>query len=191
MCLLLQRNPEIHFKDVPGISIILSKSEIVLQLDLFLVLIDYARGYLSRSLIINMPATDPLMQRRLALLQHFADFIPADERSLEAKWTHTAGKTKVRRSCSAAVALSYLRRKQNTHVPDRLAILANLCNYDIRLDTIELEKNHKYLGSCVLALALMNGDFSIFYPEVYRTHPTAEGTSMSSHKMHIHKLTGV
>lgn len=146
MCLLLQNNPEISFKDYPGISRILSKSEIVIQLDLFLVLIDFARGYLTRSLI-TIPATDPLSQRRLALLRRFTEFIPGDERSLEVKWTHTAGKTKVRRSCSAAVALSYLRTKQNTHVPDRLAILANLCNYDIRLDTIELEKKTHILGA--------------------------------------------
>jgi len=60
--------------------------------------------------------------------------------------------------CIAAVALSYLRTRGNTHIPDRLAIIANLYNYDYRLNTIKLEKNHRYLGACMLALALINCD---------------------------------
>ncbi|KAH6715572.1 heterokaryon incompatibility protein-domain-containing protein [Leptodontidium sp. MPI-SDFR-AT-0119] len=167
MVLLLQRSPEVIIEGLPGISKTLSVSEVALHLDLFIMLIDYATGFLLKSLT-TLPITNNLTQKRLSLLRQFRRFSPGDERSLEPKWTHRAGLAQPRRSCNAAVALSYLRTRDNTHVPDRLAILANLCNYDIRLNTIQVEKNHQHLGPCVFALALINGDFSLLYPEVYR-----------------------
>lgn len=171
MCLLLERNPDVQIREFRGISRILSKTEIVLYHDMFLMLLQYAEGYLQRSLVM-LPLTDDLSRRRILLLRTCRNFIPGDEKSVETKWTHQIGKTRARRSCNAAVALSFLRTRQNTHVPDRLAILANLCNYEIRLDK---EKHFTHLGVCVLALALLNGDFSILYPEVYNTRGDTRG----------------
>ena len=91
---------------------------------------------------------------------------PGDERSINVKWTYRAGLARPRRSCNAAVALSYLRLRENTQVSDRLAIMANLCNCDVRLNTIEIKKDHLYLSACKFALALLNGDFSLLYLEV-------------------------
>jgi Heterokaryon incompatibility protein (HET) len=75
--------------------------------------------------------------------------------------------TQLRSTCNAAVALSFLRQRENSVVADRLAIIANLCGYELRLDTSSLEKSESSLGVCVLALAIMNGDFSLLIPEIY------------------------
>jgi hypothetical protein len=72
-------------------------------------------------------------------------------------------------SCSAALALSFLETRQNTIVADKLAIIANMCDYYQRLDTKELQKLNLRLSTCVIALSLMNGDFSLLTQEVYRS----------------------
>lgn len=74
----------------------------------------------------------------------------------------------LRTICNAAVALSFLRDRENSVVADRLAIISNLCGYELRLNTAILGKSHRSLAVCVLALALMNGDFSLFAPQVYQ-----------------------
>ena len=71
-----------------------------------------------------------------------------------------------RQTCNAAQALTYLRLRQNSRKPDRIAILANLCNYSVRLDTnkiVELNRNGLGCGFsiCAFALALFNGDLSL------------------------------
>lgn len=72
-----------------------------------------------------------------------------------------------RRICNAAVALNYLRLRDLFRVADKLAIVANLCGYIFRLNTNELEKSQQSLASCVLTLALANGDFSLLIPQIY------------------------
>lgn len=85
---------------------------------------------------------------------------------------------KPRPSCNAAVALSFLKHRDNDRVADRLAILANLCDYSLRLNTWELEKSQSRLSVCVLALTIANGDFSLLSPESYRI-PRGVHISMS------------
>ena len=70
--------------------------------------------------------------------------------------------------CNAAVALSLLRSRSNHRPGDRLAILANLCNYEVRLDTVAIESNFRSLAICLFGLAYMNGDLSLLVPEVYQ-----------------------
>jgi len=79
------------------------------------------------------------------------------------------GGSKQRDTCSAAMALAFLRYRENTVVSDRLAIIANMCGYEKRLDTMGLEKsgNVSSLAVCVLALSIMNGDFSLLTPELH------------------------
>lgn len=72
-----------------------------------------------------------------------------------------------RRTASAAVALSLLRDRYNERPADRLAILANICDYSTRLDTIEIERRFSSLSTCVFTLALINGDLSLLCPEAY------------------------
>ena len=77
-----------------------------------------------------------------------------------------------RKSCSAAVALSFLRYRKHSRLPDRLAIIANMCDYPVRLDTREIEKSHKSLAVCIFTLAILNADLSLLHPEVYQYPPT-------------------
>jgi hypothetical protein len=70
--------------------------------------------------------------------------------------------------CNAAVALAYLRNRDNHRPADRLAIMANLCDYEIRLNTVAVEKSFESLAVCLFALAFVNGDLSLLVPEVYQ-----------------------
>lgn len=72
-----------------------------------------------------------------------------------------------RKTCNAAVALYFLRTRLNHRPADRLAILANLCDYEIRLNTTEIENRFTSLSVCLATLALINGDLSLLVPEVY------------------------
>lgn len=166
MCLLLPRNPNMVIPQLPGISRILSMTEIVIHMDTLLMIFDHSAHFLKH--IDESTAIPPSLERRRAvILEKLQNFPPGDERSTKLKWSMPMGQSKPRRSCNAAVALSYLRSRDNTIISDRVAILANLCNYEIRLNIEEIEENHQYLGSCILTLALLNADFSILYPDVY------------------------
>jgi Heterokaryon incompatibility protein (HET) len=85
-------------------------------------------------------------------------------------YLYTVGKSSFgpRHRCNAAVALSYLRNRDNHRPADRLAIVANLCDYEIRLDTIAVEKSFRSLAVCLFTLAFVNGDLSLLVPEVYQ-----------------------
>ena len=78
------------------------------------------------------------------------------------------GSLKTRHTCNAAVALSFLNHRDNDRIADRLAILANLCDYSLRLNTRELETSQSHLSVCILGLTIANGDFSLLSPESYR-----------------------
>jgi hypothetical protein len=74
--------------------------------------------------------------------------------------------------CNAAQSIRYLRDQTNSEVADRLAIIANLCHFERRLNTRELEG--RSLSACILVLALLNGDLSLFsgiYPSVWASRP--------------------
>jgi hypothetical protein len=68
---------------------------------------------------------------------------------------------------NAAGALTLLKYRQCRFDSDRLAIIANMCDYDFRLDTRAVEQNCGSLREAVLSLALNNGDTSLLVPEVY------------------------
>ena len=69
--------------------------------------------------------------------------------------------------CNASEALQLLGDRQDSRFGDRLAILANLCNYATRLNTHKLGQSEKSMGRensfslCFLVLALVNGDMSL------------------------------
>ena len=86
-----------------------------------------------------------------------------------------------RMKCSAAVALTFLGERRNFRPADRLAIMANLCDYEVRLDTRELEVRFESLSTCLLTLAIMNGDLSLLNPDAY---PTLELQSLLPQTMY-------
>ena len=65
-------------------------------------------------------------------------------------------------SRSAAEVLAILETRSNTILSDRLAIIANLCAYEKRLDTIALDRltTHGF-STAILVLSLMNGDMTL------------------------------
>ena len=68
---------------------------------------------------------------------------------------------------NAAQAINYLLTKNHSRIPDALAILANLCNYSLRLNTVALTAHENARGSplslstCIYALSIINGDLSL------------------------------
>ena len=66
-----------------------------------------------------------------------------------------------RQKCNAAQALTFLDDRLNSVFSDRLAILANLCNYDYRIDSSVLELPNSSFAVCALTLAILNGDMSL------------------------------
>ncbi|KAF4991859.1 hypothetical protein FDECE_13886 [Fusarium decemcellulare] len=75
---------------------------------------------------------------------------------------------KPRRTCNAAVALTYLQFRGLLRVSDKLAIVANMCEYHVRLNTTEIEKTQNSLATCVLVMSLLNNDLSLLVPQMYR-----------------------
>ena len=67
----------------------------------------------------------------------------------------------VRTACNGAEAIAYLSGRKNSVVSDRLAILANLCQYDVRLDTLALDQAGYGFSICALTLSVLNGDMSM------------------------------
>ena len=90
-------------------------------------------------------------------------------RSMDTYGRVGVGNFYIRRRCDAATALAYLNRRSLARVADRIAILANLCGYEQRLNTFELEKGQQSLSVSMLALSLANGDLTLLVPEMYRT----------------------
>ena len=66
-----------------------------------------------------------------------------------------------RQGCNAAQALTFLDDRLNSFFPDRLAILANLCDYEYRLKPEVLELPNSSFSICAHTLAILNGDMSL------------------------------
>ena len=66
-----------------------------------------------------------------------------------------------RSACNAAEALHFLSKRRNSIVADRLAILANLCNYEVRLNSNELDRLGYNFGICAFVLSILSGDMSL------------------------------
>jgi hypothetical protein len=67
----------------------------------------------------------------------------------------------LRLGCTASDAVAILANKASYVVSDRLALMANLCNYNIRLDQKRLEELGYDLAACMFCLALLNGDTTL------------------------------
>lgn len=99
-------------------------------------------------------------------LQKVQLFHPSRPKTGPTFWMNNS---KQKRVCSAAAAITYLRLRDLERVADKLAIVANMCGYEYRLNTVELDKTQPSLALCTLVLALVNGDFSLLVPQVYQS----------------------
>lgn len=84
--------------------------------------------------------------------------------------------------CTAALAVTYIRRRKNHSVSDRLAIMANVCNYEVRLDTRKVQ-DFPSLAVAYITQALMNGDFSLCIPELINTSTQANGLPLPASRV--------
>jgi hypothetical protein len=67
---------------------------------------------------------------------------------------------------NAADAVCCLNKKDIAFVEDRLVILANICDYEVRLDS-NMVMECPSLAAAYMTLAVVNGDFSLTCPEQY------------------------
>ncbi|KFA65056.1 hypothetical protein S40285_03092 [Stachybotrys chlorohalonatus IBT 40285] len=81
----------------------------------------------------------------------------------------------------AAGALSLLRTRECRDTRDMMAIMANMCRYEIRLNTQTVSKQCTSLRVALLCQAILNGDFSLFVTDAYRQHPHAAKQQTNDH----------
>ena len=152
----------------------LSLTEIAINLHYLHKCIDRSAGFFNPQPGSSIPVKLP---RWAVTLERLSSFLPeAHSTHMFAFWI---GGSKNRRTCNAAVAWSFLKYRDNDRVADKLAILANLCDYTLRLNTVELERSQKPLSVCLFALAIANGDLSLLSPDSYHI-PRGLHNSMST-----------
>lgn len=99
--------------------------------------------------------------------------MPSQASSLEITVGYGGSYHRKKNILDAAGALSLLKSRHCRDQEDRVAILANMCGYEIRLDTNHAATNCASLRPALLALSLLNGDLSLLVPEVYPTPSTS------------------
>jgi hypothetical protein len=143
----------------------------------------HIRAYLVLTILLNPPSKTSLEQsmgfrRRLeasrAKLQNLAPLLEnSTYRATQQERTGNGSSNQetkaltqqnlnLRPICNIAEALKLLSSRQNSRVADRLAILANLCDYPLRIDTTRVQQPRFSLSVAAFTMALINGDLSIF-----------------------------
>ena len=83
-----------------------------------------------------------------------------------------------RQTCTAAEAVNALQERKNSVFSDRLGIIGNLCDFEIRLQSDVLEQKDFAFSTCVHTLAILNGDTSLLgrYSDPYcRSYLSRDG----------------
>lgn len=114
------------------------------------------------------PMADPFVVRTLDTADH-KQIETVSDKLLHAGPISFHENPDQRYACNAAQAMNLLVHRKHSRVPDALAIIANLCNYSIRLNTMALETVEKTanqsfsLAVCAYTLAIANGDLSLLF----------------------------
>lgn len=98
-----------------------------------------------------------LRARLYGTIDRLLSFVPLSIEDHEGEFNESD----YRQVCNAAQALTYLKPRMNQHVSDRLAIMGNMCNYNLRFDTNEIVSRGYGFSICAFALAIFNGDLSL------------------------------
>ncbi|KAL8294968.1 hypothetical protein RB597_008376 [Gaeumannomyces tritici] len=69
---------------------------------------------------------------------------------------------------SASTALTILKNRDCRDTQDRIAIMANMCRYEVRIHAGDAASHCDSLRAGVLSLALLNSDLSLLVPEMYK-----------------------
>ncbi|KAL8303362.1 hypothetical protein RB597_005085 [Gaeumannomyces tritici] len=81
-----------------------------------------------------------------------------------------------RKALSAATALTLLSTRECRDNQDRIPILANMCRYELRIETADAVANCRSLRAAILSLALLNSDLSLLVPECIRAEKKPPAT---------------
>jgi hypothetical protein len=157
----------------------LTSNIVCVPLKQFWSVIDTMRHFLDRDFVqlgpwlVNSTSTQPQDLPRLQAVIAAADslhprFAKGDTLSTIIR-IQAPGIYGKRPTIDAAGALTLLKYRQCRYDSDRLAIIANMCDYDFRLNTQAVEQNCTSLRQAILALALSNGDVSLLVPEIYQS----------------------
>ncbi|KAK3670855.1 hypothetical protein LTR78_009299 [Recurvomyces mirabilis] len=111
-------------------------------------------------LLENHSRTYPVLGLNETWLEHFARKTATVPQYTDENINAAMGSTS-RIRCSAAQALHALAPRENRDIVDRIAILANLCDYQVRLDTRKLDSGGISFSTAAYALAVLNGDLSL------------------------------
>jgi len=159
MLLLFPRSQNLKIHGWQMVCHELSQSEVAIKLavvqDCLRICTSLTSPHLSR-----LPGTEASKRQTMKRLQFFH---PIGSQSPTGVF---ALNDKPRRTCNEAVAVTYLKLRQLVRVADKLAIVANLCGFDLRLNTIKVERLEDSLAACILVLAIVNGDLSLLVPEI-------------------------
>lgn len=82
----------------------------------------------------------------------------------------------IRPTVDAAGAMTLLKTRGCFQNEDRVAIMANMCGYEHRLNPRVIAENCTSLRVALMSLALMNHDFSLLVPEAYSDSLAADPT---------------
>ncbi|KAK5089640.1 hypothetical protein LTR24_006008 [Lithohypha guttulata] len=150
MSLLIQHDPILVKSDKLGRI----KGEIETTISEFTNTIHFAYACVS---LCDDPLDSVLEAQLIQAIEHILSYMP----TIIAEPPGGFADPDYRQTCNAAQALTYLQPRMNGRVADRLAILGNLCNYPLRLDTNMVENLGYGFSICAFALSVCNGDLSL------------------------------
>ncbi|KJK73751.1 hypothetical protein H634G_10987 [Metarhizium anisopliae BRIP 53293] len=67
----------------------------------------------------------------------------------------------LRNTCTFLSAWNFIQTTHNSRIADRLAIMGNLCNYPMRINSVEAETRSLNFSTCMITQALLNGDLEV------------------------------
>ena len=154
MALLIRRDPSL---ELPSSLQGRSQAQTEFELDLSALQEQIPAWVVYQIDLVGETGDHVLHARGTALIAAWSSLLIPDVRPGHADSTYRGG----RPVCDAAEALWYMSRRRNSIDSDRLAIFANLCEYNIRLDDRALDRLGYGFSICAIVLAVLNGDFSL------------------------------
>ncbi|KAF6787602.1 hypothetical protein CMUS01_16442 [Colletotrichum musicola] len=119
--------------------------------------------------VSNSPSVSALKAHAIPLLRTATTLRPANPKPVGMVMYMFGGASYgPRQRLNAAGVLTIFRTRKCSRVHDLMAIMANMCDYDIRLDTVAVRKHCRSIRAALLTQAILNGDLSLFIPELYR-----------------------
>jgi hypothetical protein len=94
------------------------------------------------------------------------------------------------RVCNPLAAVLFLEGRTNSRYGDRIAIVANLCDYAVRLNTTELDKLGFGYSTCLFAVMLLNGDITYMIEWAKATNEPRYNNTFDTETPSLHREPG-